>query len=105
MVRVALGRGEVAAALAVAEEILVYLAEHQADRTDEHLRIYLACYRALAAAGDPRASGLLDTAHGLLQARAQTIQDPTLRMAFLNDVAVHRGILRLMETTLERESG
>jgi hypothetical protein len=95
LIRVDLGRGDLAQAIARAEELLTQLADQSADRTDEQLRIYLACYRALDAAGDPRAAEVLASAQALLTARADRIEDRELRRAFLEDVAVHREICRL----------
>jgi predicted ATPase/DNA-binding SARP family transcriptional activator len=90
--RVALGRGQIDAALALAEEILAALDAPGVDRTDEYLRIYLACYRALAAVEDARAVGVLATAQALLMESAEAIADPVLRASFLENVAVHREI-------------
>lgn len=92
LIRVALGRGDSERALTLAEEILAALGAEGADRTDEHLRIYLACHQALAAAGDPRAPNLIRKAHTLLTTYAARIADPTLRTAYLDRVAAHREI-------------
>jgi predicted ATPase/DNA-binding SARP family transcriptional activator/Tfp pilus assembly protein PilF len=100
LVRVALGRGAVEEALTAAETILAYLVEATAARTDEQLRIYLVVYRALAAASDPRACSVLEKAGALLETKAAKIEDPALRDAFLNRVAVHREVQALVDREL-----
>lgn len=57
---------------------------------EELMRVYLTCYRVLRAAGDPRAPGLLETAHGLLLSRAGRIEDDARRRLFLESVRAHR---------------
>jgi tetratricopeptide (TPR) repeat protein len=91
--RVALARGQIDVAHALAEEILAALNAPGVDRTDEYLRIYLACYRALDAVDDARALAVLTTAQALLQDSADAIADPALRASFLENVAVHREII------------
>ncbi len=86
--------GDLAQAQAHTEEILSYLAHATLDGADEPFRVYLACYRVLQAAGDPRAIDVLKTAYNLLQAQAAQIPDPKARRVFLEDVAVHREINR-----------
>jgi predicted ATPase len=63
--------------------------------TDEPLRIGLACFLALAAAGDSRAAGVLAATHAELMARAATISDPVLRQGFIDNVPWHRELNRL----------
>jgi hypothetical protein len=67
----------------------------------EPLRILLTCSRVLDAADDPRAGGILETAHSLLMKRAGTIPDETLRLSYLDNVEAHRKIRRLW-TALNR---
>lgn len=57
---------------------------------EEVLRVYLTCFRVLRAAGDPRAPGLLETAHGLLLSRAGRIDGEARRRLFLENVRAHR---------------
>lgn len=64
--------------------------------------VLLTCHRVLAAAGDPRASALLERAHALLQSRAATINDPALRESFLTQIPEHREILARVRS-LERK--
>jgi hypothetical protein len=55
----------------------------------------------LDAADDPRAGGILETAHSLLMKRAGTIPDETLHLSYLDNVEAHREIRRLW-TALNR---
>jgi tetratricopeptide (TPR) repeat protein len=75
------------------EEILAFLETGSVDGTEEPLRIYLTCYRVLAAAGDPRAESTLTTAHQLLQERAAKIPEQ-MRSSYLEKVAAHREIIQ-----------
>ena len=87
-------QGDAAGALAEVEKILAHLAAGgRLDGTEEPLRISLACHRVLAEAGDPRAAGVLATAHADLSARARRIADPDARQRFLHDVPHHRAIV------------
>ena len=89
-----LAQGDAAGAMAEVEKILAHLAAGgRLDGTEEPLRISLACHRVLAEAGDPRAAGVLATAHADLSARAQRIADPQARQRFLHDVPHHRAIV------------
>jgi tetratricopeptide (TPR) repeat protein len=100
LTRVSLHSGDVAGALAQAEEILSYLTAesplagsfHTLDGTEEPLLVYLTCYRVLSATRDPRAGEVLAVAYRLLQERAAGITDEALRRAFVEDVASHREI-------------
>ncbi len=88
-----LAQGDVAAALTEVEKVLAHLAAGgRLDGTEEPLRISLACFRVLAAAGDPRAADVLATAHTELLARAQRIADPAARQRFLHEVPHHQAI-------------
>ncbi len=58
----------------------------------EPLRVYLISARVLAAVGDPRADHVLREGRRVLMARAEKIEDETLRSAFL-DIPVHRRVL------------
>ncbi len=55
-------------------------------------RVALACYRALQAAGDPRAGSALEAAHDWLQARYKGIWNPAWRTSFLHNVMAHKEI-------------
>ena len=94
LVQVALARGELGEALAQTEFILARLsAGATLDGLDEPLRVRLTCYQALAAAADPRATGLLAQAHAELQAQARQISDPQWRESLLSNVPYHREII------------
>ena len=94
LARVALAQQNRVQALAHVERILDQLQTCPTlDGTDEPLRVYLTCYRALRANRDPRAGEILEAAYRLLQERATCINDERLRRSFLENVAVHREIL------------
>jgi tetratricopeptide (TPR) repeat protein len=77
------------------DEILAFLQESNLDGTEEPLRIYLTCYRVLAAADDPRAESTLSTAHELLEERVAKIPEQ-MRFSYLESVAAHREIVQEM---------
>jgi tetratricopeptide (TPR) repeat protein len=92
LVRAALAKDDLPLALHYVEQIMAHEAERQSTGEEDFFRIRLACFRALQAAGDPRAPAVLDQAHQFLQAQASKIQDPALRQSFLQKVPVHRQI-------------
>jgi DNA-binding GntR family transcriptional regulator/tetratricopeptide (TPR) repeat protein len=95
LARVSLAQGDRIQAQAQVKEILNYLDQgNSLDGTDEPFWIYLTCYRVLCASQDPRARGILSTAHHLLQERAAKISDERMRHSFLGNVATHREIVR-----------
>jgi len=94
LARVALARGALDEAQAHVEEILGLVQAGCPAGLDEPLRVYLACYRVLSAAQDPRASEVLGVAHGMLQTRAAAIADEELRRSFLENVAAHQELMR-----------
>jgi predicted ATPase/class 3 adenylate cyclase len=103
LVSVALAEGDLSRAQQFADEALRGLAKgYPWASILTGLRVYLACYRGLHASGDPRAQEVLEEAHRLLHARAETIDDPALRRSFLENVAVNREIVRAYA---EREQG
>lgn len=90
----ALGRGDLGAALAQVEAILARQAAGVSlDGTEEPMRVRLTCHRVLAAAADPRAWQVLESAHHALIERAARISDRALRLTFLNAVPYHRDII------------
>jgi class 3 adenylate cyclase/tetratricopeptide (TPR) repeat protein len=90
----ALARGQHAEALQYAEEILARQARGIGIAgTDEPMRIPLAVWRALKAAGDQRADAVLHQAYRDLLARADLLLDPVQRQRFLTAVAPHREIV------------
>jgi hypothetical protein len=94
LARIAMRRGDLPGAMAQVEAILDYMASRSLDGAIEPLRIRLTCYRVLDAADDPRADGILETAHNLLMKRAGTIPDEKLRLSYLDNVEAHREIRR-----------
>jgi hypothetical protein len=60
----------------------------------EPFRAHLTCYHVLGAGDDPRARGILEQAHRLLQERAAKISDAEERRSFLENVAAHREIVK-----------
>lgn len=92
-----------AEALALTKKILAFTAQeaandkegHPLDGTADPSFIYLACYKALIAAGDERAAAVLLDAHTRLQERANRILDETLRRPYLENVPFNRDILML----------
>jgi predicted ATPase/Tfp pilus assembly protein PilF len=94
LARVALAQGELAPTRQYVEEILQHLELGNLEGADEPFRVYLTCYRVLWAHDDPRAPGILRMAHDLLQARAAMIGDERLQRSFLENVPVHRELVR-----------
>lgn len=97
LIEIALARGEPARAAGIVETVATQLGPPFVFRPahNEPLRIYLACHRAWAAVGDPRAAEILAAAAAILQEQAGGIADRALRRQFLEDVAVNREIRRL----------
>ena len=92
LARVALARGDAPGALALVEAILAHLATGTLDGAEEPMLVYLTCYEALRANGDPRTPALLARARAELQSHAAHITDPAVRQRFL-EVAAHRELL------------
>ncbi len=87
-------RGDLPGALAHVDEVLAAQAAGvPLDGTEEPMRLQLACWRVLQAAGDARAEPLLRAAHAALQQRAARIGDPVRRHAYLHDVPHHRALV------------
>ena len=89
----ALDAGDQVSALQLTEEILLYLENNNIDGTDEPFRIYWACYRVLMSTGDARADDFLAATYQRLQRRANAIDNPSHRRAFLEDVPFHKQIV------------
>ena len=104
LARISLAQGETYTAVALVEEILSFLETDTLDGTDEPVRVYLTCYRVLQAQGDERASGILTTAHDLIQARVARIDDPVTRCCFLENVRAHRDTVAEWERVKGRGS-
>jgi len=93
LARVSLIQEDLTQAQTQVEEILSYLQSNTLAGTEEPFRVYLTCYRVLHANQDPRAQGVLDAAHRLLQERAAKISDEELRRSFLENVTAQREIV------------
>ena len=95
LARCALAHGDVAAASGWVEPLLAHFAEHRHfEGCDSPQLIHLSCWRVLRESADTRAVGVLDDAHGELQAQAQRINDAALRECFLTQIPVNRDIVR-----------
>jgi class 3 adenylate cyclase/tetratricopeptide (TPR) repeat protein len=101
LARVLLAQNKIDEARTHVETILLYLTTGNLNGTDEPIRVYLTCYYALKAAGDPRAEKTLITAYNFLQERAERIQDDALRQSFMEKVPAHRELIAELKT-LER---
>jgi len=91
---ISLAKGNLAVAQEDVEEVLGYLATRSLHPYFGPFRVYLTCYRALRAGGDPRAEGILEDGHRLLQERAEKISDEEQRRSYLENVEEHREIVR-----------
>ncbi len=99
LARVALAEGDFDQARQYVARILAYMGEAGSipSTDDEEFLIYLICYQVLRAVQDPRAGEILSTAYNLLQERAAQIVDGEMRRLFLENVPVHREIVREWE--------
>ena len=94
LARVALARGDVAAATRVLQPVLAARdAGGSLDGTLGVTAIEFACWQVLDRSGDPRALPLLAQAHEALQARAAELNDPALRHSFLQRVPPNRDVV------------
>jgi tetratricopeptide (TPR) repeat protein len=96
MAHIAMERGDMPLALERANNALAYLEKHN-DTRNGALADYLLCYHVLKAANDPRAVRLVDKVYHILQNRAASISDETMRRMFLENVAVHREWIALWD--------
>jgi tetratricopeptide (TPR) repeat protein len=94
LARVAMAQGDLRQAQGQVEEILSHQESGTLGGPLEPFRAHLTCYRVLRANADPRANGILGEARRLLQERAGKISDEEERRSYLNNVAVHREIVR-----------
>lgn len=97
LARVSQARGDLVQALSYVEEILEHLETGSLDGTIEPCRIYLTCYKVLAASQDPRAEGVLIEAYNQIQDRAGNIADEGQRRSFLEDATFNRQIINEYE--------
>ena len=94
----ALAQERRAEALQHAETIMAHLEQGSLEGTEEPVRVFLACYRCLRAAEDPRAGEILENCYRFLQDRAAKIQDETARGMFLGNIPTHRELMRIVRT-------
>jgi tetratricopeptide (TPR) repeat protein len=92
----ALSAGERADALAAVERLLPVLPALRLDALVDPFRVYLTCYRVLAAAGDARAQEVALAAQTRLRGLADQITDPAMRWRFLEQVPSNRTAMLLL---------
>lgn len=97
LARSALEAGDTAQALRDVERILRELDAIPFDGSEEFLRIHLICWQVLRTLRDRRARDVIAAAHRALRHRAAKINDPEVRRVFLEDIRLHREILRAYE--------
>ena len=90
----ALARGDLGDAMQHATALLARIETPEGLQGADEKAALFACYLVLAQAGDARAGGLLARAHDVLDRRAATIGNAALRASFLDNVPLHRSILR-----------
>ena len=93
---VALAQGRPAESLQHVETIMAHLEQGSLEGTEEPVRVYLACYRCLWIAEDPRAGGVLENCYHFLQDRAAKIHDETARLMFLENIPAHRELMKIV---------
>jgi DNA-binding SARP family transcriptional activator/predicted ATPase len=97
LAQLAVQQNDKGAALAYAEEILAILQQHprfsMSDVYFDRYAIDLACYCALHAAQDARATSVLVAGYGKLWAQAEQISDTMLRRAYLENVRANRELV------------
>ena len=86
-------RGETTLALQHVAALLEHLSSGSVDGALEPMRVYLTCYRILAAHDDPRAAEILKEGYRVLTGRAASIDDPALRHSYLEKVRANRELL------------
>ena len=94
LARVALAQRDPGAAVVYLEPVLAALATEGTDEGEhDRAKNRLICWKALTAAGDPRASRFLELAHDEVQATAARISDPDLKESFLANHPTNRAII------------
>ncbi len=83
------------AALAHVEQVLAHLQTSDLAGTDDPFRIRLVCGQVLTAVSDPRAPSFITASIQLLQEWAGWIGETAVRDSYLNNVAVHRELLKM----------
>lgn len=93
LLRAALAEGDLQEALAWAEQILAQGDGSALLDVDDPFLAYLSAWRALDATGDPRADGLLERAHDLMQRVAAGLR-PERREGYLENIPSQRALGR-----------
>ena len=89
LAKIALLRGKPQAALAIIQGFLPELESGTLQGPDRLLWIYWVCHQVLSANDDPRALGIIQTAHQILVRRAETLSDGQVRQTYLTGVSEH----------------
>lgn len=93
LIQVALERPDITAARQWADVILSHLeAGGTLDGTEEPLRVYFACYRALEAQEDPRAQTVLRIARKMLAVQLSKFRDDSARRLYVESVPWRLGV-------------
>ena len=96
LAQVAMAQEDLEQAQVCVEEIVSHLETHTLDGTEEPIRIYLICYRVLHATQDPRAESVLSMGYRSLQEWAANIRNDETRRLFLENIAAHREIVKIV---------
>ena len=94
LARVALTQGDLLCALTHVEAILELTLHQPRVGWNGSYSVYLTCWHVLQAAGDGRATSVLQAAHALLVEGADSITDAALRESFLHNVATNREVVQ-----------
>jgi len=93
LIQVALRTNEIPPAIRLMEELMLYLSEGGTlEGTEEPLRVYLACYKALERIGDLRSVQILETAMQLLEAQVSKLNNEQSRRMYIENVPWRRAI-------------
>jgi tetratricopeptide (TPR) repeat protein len=95
LARIELHQDQLPAAREYVEAILTHLQPDVIPDLYEPYRVYLTCYQVLSTSQDPRAEGILTSAHDLLGESANRIRDKTIRRSYLQGVNEHHEIIKL----------
>ncbi|MCP4362382.1 MAG: tetratricopeptide repeat protein [Chloroflexi bacterium] len=86
--------GKSAQALAQIEPLWQQWQEEGFDGAEHTIRTYLLCYEIFQANDDPRAPQIIKTTYQHLQVQANTIPQKTDRRRFLENIPIHRNIIK-----------
>ena len=97
LAQVTLSKGDLAAALAIAGQLIEHLDSKGSIGMVEPLWVHWVCYQILQAGQDQRAVRVLSDAYRILHLRAAQITDEALQHSFLTNIRVHRNIIAVYE--------